>query len=114
MSIARFEKVIVNNLTFNKSAFGEQTTSEAAWFTSMAEVKNVANSVKISEKYRLYQDLVNFVFNYTPNWRTIVNNQNLYSLTYRGFNWRITDVLESNDRQKVTAMCWRNDPTTAI
>ncbi|MEY3156894.1 MAG: hypothetical protein RL257_914 [Actinomycetota bacterium] len=113
MSIARYENIRVNSLTFGKSTFGEQTTTSTKWFDTRAQVSDVASSVQISEKYRLYQDLTNFKLNYTPNTRTMAINQNLYSLTWRNQEWRITDAKESNDRQWITFMCYRNDPGTA-
>lgn len=114
MTIRRFENISVNNLTFGKNGFGEQTTTQAEWFKTRAEVHDVANNVKISEKYRLYQDLVNFTIRYTPNAQQIVNSQNLYSITWRGNYYRITDVRESNDRMSVKMMCYRSDPVTAV
>lgn len=114
MSITRYENVTVNTLTFGKSTFGEQTTTETKWFGTRALVHDVASSVQISEKYRLYQDLTNFKLNYTPNTRQMAINQNLYSINWRGQDWRITDARESNDRQWITFMCYRNDPTTAV
>lgn len=114
MAIARYENISVNALTFAKSGFGEQTTSEALSFRTRAVVHDVANSVKISEKYRLYQDLTTFRVNYTPATRHMVDNQNLYSIEWRNASWRITDVRESNDRQWVTFMCYRSDPQTAV
>lgn len=113
MAIARFENVVINNLTFAKSDFGEGETVQTKWFDTRARVADVANSVKIAEKYRLYQDLVNFTFNYTPNMKQIVDNQNLYSITWRGNDWRITDVREANDRMTVMFLCYRSDPSTA-
>lgn len=114
MTIRRFENISVNNLTFGKNGFGEQTTTQAEWFKTRAEVHDVANNVKISEKYRLYQDLVNFTIRYTPNAKQIVDHQNLYSITWRGNYYRITDVRESNDRMSVKMMCYRTDPVTAV
>lgn len=114
MSITRFENITINNLTFDKSDFGEQSTSQTEWFATRAKVADVANSVKISDKFRIYQDLVNFTLNYTPNMKTIVDNQQSYSITWRGNSWRITDVRESNDRMRVTFMCYRSDPATAV
>lgn len=114
MAIARYENVIVNTVTNSVSAYGEQTTTIAEWFKTRARVSDVANSLRISEKYRVYSDLVNLTFNYTPNQKEIVDNQNLYSITWRGFDWRITDVRESNDRMNVTLLCYRNDPDTPV
>lgn len=114
MSIRRFEAIDVNNLTFGQSSFGQQSTTQTKWFATRAEVSEVANSLKISEKYRVYQDLVNFTINYTPNARTIVNNQNAYSIRWRDHDWRITDARESNDRMKVKLLCYRTDPVTAV
>lgn len=114
MTIARFENITINNLAFGKSSFGEQSTTESVWFGTRAKVADVANSVKISDKYRLYQDLVQFTLNYTPNMKTIVDNQQSYSITWRGNDWRITDVRESNDRMRVTFLCYRSDPVTAV
>lgn len=113
MSITRYENIQVNTLSFGNSTFGEQTTTSTKWFGTRAVVGDVSSSVKISDKYRLYSDLTNFKLNYTPNTRTMVINQNLYSITWRGQEWRITDAKESNDRQWVTFMCYRNDPGTA-
>lgn len=114
MAIARFENITVKSLTFAKSDFGEQTTTKTVWFETRARVSDVANSLRIAEKYRLYQDLVNFTLNYTPNTREMVDNQNLYSIQWRGKDWRITDVRESNDRMNVMFLCYRNDPDTAV
>lgn len=114
MTIARFENITINNLSFGKSDFGEQSTAQSVWFATRARVADVANSVKIADKYRLYQDLVNFTLNYTPNMKTIVDNQQSYSISWRGNDWRITDVRESNDRMRVTFMCYRSNPVTAV
>lgn len=114
MAITRYENITVNNLTFSKSSFGEGQTTETKWFGTRALVSDVANNVKIADKYRLYQDLVNFTLNYTPNMKTIVDRQQWYSITWRGNSWRITDVRESNDRMRVTFMCYRSDPVTAV
>jgi hypothetical protein len=114
MAIARFENIKINNLTFNKSAFGEQSTTQTLWFETRARVASVANSLKIADKYRLYQDMVNLTLNYTPNMKAIVDDQNLYSITYRGKDWRIDNVRESDDRMTVMFMCYRSDPVTAV
>ena len=114
MAIARFEQITVNNLTFGKSGFGEQETTQSKWFDTRARVTDVANSLKISDKYRLYQDLTNFTLNYTPNVKRIVDAQNLFSITWRGNDWRITDVREANDRMTVLLMCYRTDPKTSV
>lgn len=114
MAITRFENIDINNLTFGKSNFGEQSTTQTKWFGTRALVGDVSNNVRISEKYRLYQDLVNFTLNYTPNTKAIVDSQQLYSITWRNADWRITDVRESNDRMRVTFLCYRSDPVTSV
>jgi len=114
MAIARFENIKINNLTFGKSDFGEQSTTQSLWFETRARVASVANSLKIADKYRLYQDMTNFTLNYTPNMKTIVDNQHLYSITWRGKDWRIDNARESDDRMNVIFMCYRSDPVTAV
>lgn len=114
MAIARFENIAVNNLTFGESDFGEQSTTQTKWFDTRARVHSVANSLKISDKYRLYQDLVNFTLNYTPNIKAIVDRQDLYSITWRGNDWRIDNAREADDRMSVVIMCYRTDPVTAV
>ena len=114
MAIARFENLDINNLTFGQSAFGEQSTTQSKWFSTRGRITDVANSLKIADKYRLYQDLVHITLNYTPNIKQIVDNQNLYSITWRNHDWRITDVREANDRMTVMLLCYRTDPVTAV
>jgi hypothetical protein len=114
MAIARFENITINNLTFGKSDFGEQSTTQTVWFETRARVASVANSLKIADKYRLYQDLTNFTLNYTPNMKEIVDNQNLYSITWRGKDWRIDNARETDDRMNIVFMCYRSDPVTAV
>jgi hypothetical protein len=114
MAIARFENITVNSLVFAKSSFGEQTTTTALWFATRAKVASVSNNVRISEKYRVYADIVNFTLNYTPNTKEIVNNQNLYSINYRTFDWRIDSIRETDDRMNVILTCVRNDPVAAV
>jgi len=114
MAIARFENVDVNNLTFGTDSVGEYTTTITLWFQTRARVQDVKNNVEIDAKYRVYQDIVNLTFNYTPNMKRVVDNQNLYSITWRGFDWRISDVFESNDRMTVRLLCYRNDPSTRV
>ncbi len=114
MAIARFENIKINNLNFGSSDFGEQSTTQTLWFATYARVASVANSVKIADKYRLYQDMVTFTVNYTRNMKTIVASQNLYSITYRNQDWRIDNAIESNDRMTVMFTCYRSDPVTAV
>jgi hypothetical protein len=114
MTIRRYENIDINTLTFGKSTFGEQTTTQTKWFTTRAEVSDVANSLRISERYRLYQDLITLRIRYTPNAKTIVDNQNIYSVRWRNNDWRITDARESNDRMSVMLICYRSDPVTAV
>lgn len=114
MAIARFENIAVNNLTFGVSAFGEQSTTQTKWFDTRARVSSVANSLKIADKYRLYQDLINFTLNYTPNTKLMVDRQDLYSITWRGNDWRIDNIREADDRMSVLILCYRSDPVTAV
>jgi hypothetical protein len=114
MSIARFENIAINTLTFGRSDFGEQTTAQSLWFNTRARVHSVANHVKIADKYRVYADVVQLTLNYTPNLKTVVDNQPAYSITWRGFDWRIDSVRESDDRMNALLMCVRNDPVTAV
>jgi hypothetical protein len=114
MAITRYENIVVNNVINGTSTYGMQTTTITKWFDTRAKVADVANSLRISDKYRVYSDLVNLTLNYTPNTKQIVDNQNLYSITWRGFDWRITDVRETNDRMNVTLLCYRNDPIVPV
>ena len=114
MAIARFENISVNNLSFGLSAFGEQSTTQTLWFQTRARVHSVANHVRINDKYRVYSDVVNFTLNYTPNLKTIIDNQNAYSITWRGFDWRIDNVREADDRMTAMLLCVRNDPVVAV
>ena len=41
MSIARFENVVINNVTNSINLYGEQTTAIVEWFTSRAIVKTL-------------------------------------------------------------------------
>ncbi len=114
MAITRYENLMINNVTNGVDTIGQYTTTIAPWFETRGLVQDVSNSLRISEKYRVYQDLVNITLNYTPNTKEIVDNQNLYSITWRNFDWLITDIRESNDRMKVTFICYRNDPETPV
>lgn len=114
MGIERYEPVVVERVVTITSPYGEQRTTTETWFNTRAVISAVANSLLISERYRVYSDLVFMTFNYTPNTREIVNNQDLYAVKYRGKDWRITEVRESNDRMKVTFLCYRNDPSTSV
>jgi hypothetical protein len=114
MAIARFENITVNQLTFATSTFGEQSTAITEWFKTRARVHSVSNNLKISEKYRIYADVVEFTLNYTPNTREIIDNQNLYSIYWKSKNWRVDSVREADDRMTVNFMCVRNDPVVAV
>jgi hypothetical protein len=114
MGIARYENITINRVTNGTSTYGEQTTTITKWFETRARVKDVHNSLTISEKYRLYSDLTNLTCNYTPNLKEVVDNQNLYSITWRNQDWRITDIRESDDRMNVTLLCYRNDPSVPV
>lgn len=114
MSINRFENVTINNVTNSVDTLGQYTTTITPWFTSRARVRDVNNSVRIAERYRVYTDLVNLTFNYTPYMKQVVDNQNLFSITWRNQDWRITDVRESDDRMSITLLCYYNSPSTPV
>lgn len=112
--VARYENIAVKTLSFAKSDFGEQTTTQTLWFNTRARVHSVANSVRIADKYRVYADVVQMTLNYTPNIKTIIDNQNAYSVAWRGYDWRIDNVREMDDRQFAQFTCVRNDPVVAV
>jgi len=114
MTIKRYENVSVKIVTNGINSLGEYTTTITDWFDSRALVSDVNNSLLISERFRVYSNLVQFMFNYTPNMKTIVDNQNEYAFFYRDKDWRITTCRETNDRQFVVFTCYRNDPTTPV
>lgn len=114
MSIVRYENLTVNTVTNGTDSIGQYTTLIAPAFETRGLVHDVANSVRISERYRVYSDLVNITLNYTPKTKDMVDNQNLYSITWRNAEWRISDCRESNDRQKVQFICYRNDPVVPV
>jgi len=114
MAIARYENVTVNNVTNGVDQFGQYTTTITPWFTSRAVVRDVRTNLRIADRYRAYQDLVNLTFNYTPNMKSIVDNQELFSFTWRGQEWRITDCIESDDRMNITFLCFYNQPSTPV
>jgi len=114
MSIVRYETVTVNTVTSTVSEIGEQSSTVTTWFTTGAQVSSVANSLKITERYRVYNDLINFTFNLTPNIQTIADNQAGYSITYKGDDWRISDVRPSNDKMSMLMLCYRNDPVVPV
>lgn len=114
MSIVRYENIIVNYVTNGIDDLGQYTTTITEWFKTRALVSDVANSLRIAERYRVYQDLVNLKLNYTPWIKQIVDDQELYSITWRGQDWRITDCREANDRMSVTFLCYYNQPNTPV
>lgn len=114
MTIKRYETVTVRNVANGINSFGEYTTTVTDWFQTRGLISDVNNNLRISERYRVYSDLVNITINYTPNSKTIANNQHDYSLFYNNKDYRIIDCRESNDRQKITFVCYRNDPTTPV
>jgi hypothetical protein len=114
MGITRYEQINVNNLTFTTDSSGQGVTVITQWFQTRARVMDVTNALQIGKDDRVYTDIVKFVLNYTPNTQTISENQSQYSVTWRGNDWRITDVIESNDRMNVTLLCYRNAPGAAV
>lgn len=114
MSITRYENIDINNVTNGKNSVGEQTTISTKWFTTRALVRTPRNSLTITGTTRIYSDVLELVLNYTGNTKQIFENQNLFSITYKGFNWRIENVQETNDRMKVIFSCYRNDPIVPV
>jgi hypothetical protein len=114
MSIKRYENVDVNTLTFGTDAYGEYTTTITKKFTGRPLVSSVRNSLAITEKYRVYQDLIEFKFNFTPWIKDVIMNQNLYSMKWRNQDWRITNAIESDDKMSATFICYRSDPVTKV
>lgn len=114
MGIARFENFVLNNLTFATDTFGEETTTITPWFETRGRVKDFKAGAQISKDERVYTELTTFTVNYTPNTRMVVDNQSLYSITYRGHDWRINDCVEANDRMTIMFMCYRNDPIAPV
>lgn len=114
MGIVRYEPVAVNNVTNGVDDFGEYTTTITKWFDTRAVVSDVANNLKIADRYREYAELVNLRFNYTPNMKDVATDQEEFSITWRGKNWRITDARESNDRMHITLLCYRAEPGVPV
>jgi len=114
MAIVRYENLTINNITNGVNTVGEYTTTSTVWFETRGLVHDIANTLRISERYRVYQEVVSMTLNYTPNIRAVVDNQNLYSFTWRNKEWRIADVRETNDRMRATFICYYNEPSVLV
>lgn len=114
MAITRYEQIEINRVTNSVDEIGQYTTTITPWFATRALVHAVKNSLNINIEERVYTDLVNFKINYTPNAQNIVDNQPLYSITWRDKDWRIDSALEADDRMSVTFYCYRNDPVVPV
>ena len=114
MAITRYENIDVNTVTNGIDSFGQQTTIITLIYKTRALVHSVKNSLNITKDERIYTDLVNFKINYTPNSKDIVDNQNLYSITWRDKAWRIDSAVETDDRMNVILYCYRNDPIVPV
>ena len=114
MAIARFENITVNNLSFSTDSYGQGTTTIAPWFQTRAKVMDVTQAVGINKDDRVYQERVKFMLNFTPNTLTMSENQEGYSITWRSNDWRIDDVIESNDRMNITFYAYRNKPVASV
>lgn len=112
--VLRVDQITINNLTFGLTNLGEQTTTETAWFQTRAKTKSVHNRIRTLEKFRQYDNMIEFTVNYTPNMRTISDAQEAYSISFRDKSWRIAEIYEHDDRQWVTFTCYRNEPTVAV
>ena len=114
MAIARFEQINVNTVTNGVDSIGQQTTTITLWFATRALVQDVRDAAQISRDYRTYTKNVKFTLNFTPNTQTMSMNQSHYSISWRGQDYRINDVMESNDRMNVSFLCYRNAPSVAV
>ena len=114
MGIVRYENLSINNVVNGVNSLGEYTTTTNKWFDTRGLVHDIANSLRITERYRAYSDLLQVTLNYTPNIKRVVDDQNLYSITWRNREWRISDVRESNDRMTATFICYRADPEVPV
>ena len=112
--VLRVDQITINNLSFGITNLGEQTTRETPWFQTRAKTKSVHNRIKTLERFRQYDNMIEFTVNYTPNMRTISDDQEHYSITFRNMPWRIAEVYEHDDRQWVTFTCYRNEPSVAV
>lgn len=114
MAIARFENITVNRVVNSTDNLGQNITTLTNWFQTRAKVMDVRDAMQEAKDDRVYTRNVKFVLNYTPNTQTISNNQFGYAINWRNSDWRISDVMESNDRMNVTFTCYRNDPVTSL
>jgi len=114
MAIARFENIAINNVVNTIDSLGQTTTALTLWFNTRAKVMDVRDAMQNAKDDRVYIRNVKFVLNYTPNTKTISDNQFGYAINWRNSDWRISDVMESNDRMNVTLTCYRNDPVTSL
>ena len=114
MAISRYEQIEINKVTNSVNEIGQYTTTITKWFETRARVQDVHNNLQINKETRIYTDLVKLVLNYTPYTKSMVDNQPLYSITWRNHDWRITDCFGSNDRMNVTFLCYRNDPVVPV
>lgn len=112
MGIVRFETVNVNNVSVSTDSVGQDVTNITLWFQTRARVLDIKNDMHINKDDRIYSDVAKFVLNNTPNTVLMATNQFNYSFGWRGQDWRITDVYESNDKMNITFLVYRNNPTT--
>lgn len=114
MAIVKFDNVTIKNVINSVDAVGQYTTTLTDWFKTRGIAADVTQTLKISEKYRVYDDLFTITLNYTPNTRHMADNHHNYAIAFRGKDWRIVDIYETNDKMKVRFLCYHNDPSVRV
>ena len=114
MAITRYENLTIKQVSNSVSSLGEQTTTLNNWFTTRGLVHAIANSLRITDKFRVYSDVLQITLNYTPNTVTIQRSPHHYAINWNGYDWRINEVRQTDDRMRMIFMCVRNDPSVPV
>lgn len=114
MSLPRFEPVTIQSVARTVDANGGPVNTFTNLFSVHGRIRDVKNTLKLNELYRLYADWVNIQMNLTSNTLLIAEDQENYSLGWRGNNWRIVDAVEADDRQYVEFLCYFAKPGITV
>jgi hypothetical protein len=114
MGVLRDEPIVLNTLTQSSDVDGQWTTTPVVLFNGRAIIQDVKSDYQIVGDTRVYSDWAKFKVRKTPAWRDVSINNSNYAITFRKQNYKIIDVLESNDRGWITVIGQSQIPSEAL